>query len=122
MLFFEHKHLYRRIKGEVPDERYTTPIGKARIHREGDDISVITWGAMVYTADEAAKQLEDDGVSVEIVDLRTVMPWDKEAVLESRAQDVEGARPARGHAHRRLRRRDRGDDRRGGVRGSRRAR
>ena len=83
VLYFEHKHLYRRIKGEVPDERYTTPIGKARTHREGDDISVITWGAMVYTAEEAAQQLESDGVSVEIIDLRTVMPWDKPAVLES---------------------------------------
>jgi 2-oxoisovalerate dehydrogenase E1 component beta subunit len=83
VLFFEHKHLYRRIKGEVPDERYTTPIGKARLHREGDDVTVVTWGAMVYTADEAAQQLESDGVSVEIVDLRTVLPWDKGAVLES---------------------------------------
>jgi len=83
VLYFEHKHLYRRIKAEVPDERYTVPIGKARTHREGEDISVITWGAMVYTADEAAKQLEGDDVSVEIVDLRTVMPWDKKAVLES---------------------------------------
>ena len=59
VLYFEHKHLYRRIKGEVPDERYTVPIGKARMHREGDDVTVITWGAMVYTADEAAKQLEE---------------------------------------------------------------
>ena len=83
VLYFEHKHLYRRIKAEVPDERYTTPIGKARTHREGEDIAVITWGAMVYTADDAAKQLEGDDVSVEIVDLRSVMPWDKEAVLES---------------------------------------
>jgi 2-oxoisovalerate dehydrogenase E1 component beta subunit len=83
VLYFEHKHLYRRIKGEVPEERYTTPLGKARIHREGDDVTVITWGAMVYTADEAAQQLDSDGVSVEIVDLRTVMPWDKAAVLES---------------------------------------
>src|SRR5258707_6882721 len=83
VLYFEHKHLYRRIKGEVPAERYTVPIGKARTHREGDDISVITWGAMVYTADEAAKQLENDGVSVEIIDLRTVMPWDRDAVLLS---------------------------------------
>ena len=81
VLFFEHKHLYRRIKAEVPDGRYTTPIGKARIHREGSDLTVITWGAMVYTADEAAQQLESDGVSVEIVDLRTILPWDKEAVL-----------------------------------------
>jgi 2-oxoisovalerate dehydrogenase E1 component beta subunit len=83
VLFFEHKHLYRRIKADVPDERYVTPIGKARTHQEGDDISVITWGAMVYTAEEAAQQLEDDGVSVEIIDLRTILPWDKAAVLES---------------------------------------
>jgi 2-oxoisovalerate dehydrogenase E1 component beta subunit len=81
VLFFEHKHLYRRIKGEVPDERYTTPIGEARIHQAGDDISVITWGAMVYTATEAAQKVDD--VSVEIVDLRSVLPWDKEAVLAS---------------------------------------
>jgi len=81
VLFFEHKHLYRRIKGEVSDERYTTPIGEARIHREGDEITVVTWGAMVYTAAEAASKLGD--VSVEIVDLRTVLPWDKEAVLAS---------------------------------------
>jgi len=83
VLYFEHKHLYRRIKGEVPEERYETPIGKARIHREGTDLSLITWGAMVYTADEAARQLADDGVSVEIVDLRSIMPWDKKAVLAS---------------------------------------
>jgi 2-oxoisovalerate dehydrogenase E1 component beta subunit len=81
VLYFEHKHLYRRIKGEVPDERYTDPIGKARTHQEGDDVSVITWGAMVYTATEAAKELGD--VSVEIIDLRSIMPWDKQAVLES---------------------------------------
>jgi pyruvate/2-oxoglutarate/acetoin dehydrogenase E1 component len=83
VLFFEHKHLYRRIKGEVPEERYTVPIGKARVHREGDDVSVITWGAMVHTAAEAAQQLEGEAISMEIVDLRSVMPWDKAAVLES---------------------------------------
>ena len=81
VLFFEHKHLYRRIKGEVPDERYTTPIGEARIHQEGDDVTLVTWGAMVYTAAEAAAQLDD--LSVEIIDLRTILPWDKEAVLAS---------------------------------------
>jgi Pyruvate/2-oxoglutarate dehydrogenase complex, dehydrogenase (E1) component, eukaryotic type, beta subunit len=81
VLFFEHKHLYRRIKAEVPEGRYTTPIGKARVHQAGTDLSVITWGAMVYTAEEAAQQLGD--VSVEIIDLRTIMPWDKAAVLES---------------------------------------
>ncbi|MDQ3859060.1 MAG: alpha-ketoacid dehydrogenase subunit beta [Actinomycetota bacterium] len=83
VLYFEHKHLYRRIKDEVPDERYTVPLGQARVHREGDDVTVVTWGAMVYTADEAATQVEGDGISVEIVDLRTVSPWDKEAVLRS---------------------------------------
>jgi 2-oxoisovalerate dehydrogenase E1 component beta subunit len=80
VLFFEHKHLYRRIKAEVPEERYVTPIGKARLHQAGDDVTLITWGAMVYTADEAAKQV--DG-SVEIIDLRTIVPWDREAVLAS---------------------------------------
>ena len=73
VLFFEHKHLYRRIKDEVPDERYTIPFGEARVHRAGDDL----------TADEAAQQLDGDGVSVEVLDLRTVAPWDKEAVLRS---------------------------------------
>ena len=83
VLYFEHKHLYRRIKADVPDERYSTPFGQARVHREGDDVSVITWGAMVWTAEEAANQLEADGISVEILDLRTLIPWDKDAVLES---------------------------------------
>jgi 2-oxoisovalerate dehydrogenase E1 component beta subunit len=86
VLYFEHKHLYRRIKDEVPEERYTVPFGEARTHREGDDISLITWGAMVYTADEAAQKLQDEGVSVEILDLRTLAPWDKEAVLSSVAK------------------------------------
>jgi len=83
VLYFEHKHLYRRIKDEVPDERYTVPFGEARIHREGEDITLITWGAMVYTADEAVQTLAEDGVSVEIIDLRTLAPWDKDAVLRS---------------------------------------
>jgi 2-oxoisovalerate dehydrogenase E1 component beta subunit len=84
VLYFEHKHLYRRIKDEVPDERYTVPFGQARVHKEGDDVTVVTWGAMVYTAEDAAKQLEsEDGLSVEILDLRTLIPWDREAVLRS---------------------------------------
>ena len=83
VLYFEHKHLYRRIKDEVPDERYTIPFGEARMHREGDDLTVVTWGAMVYTADEAAQQVEGDGISVEIIDIRTLAPWDKQAVLDS---------------------------------------
>ena len=83
VLFFEHKHLYRRIKGEVAEERYTVPIGKERLHREGDDVSVITWGAMVHTAAEAADLLEGEGISTEILDLRSVLPWDRDAVLAS---------------------------------------
>ena len=68
----------------MPDERYTTPFGEARVHREGDDITLVTWGAMVYTASEAADQVaEEDGTSVEILDLRTIIPWDRKAVLES---------------------------------------
>ena len=122
VLYFEHKHLYRRIKGEVPDERYTTPFGKARMHREGDDITRRSPGARWSTPPTRPRRSSrQDGVSVEILDLRTLIPWDKEAVLESVRKTLEGARAARGHAHRRLRRRDRGDDRRGGVRGPRRA-
>jgi 2-oxoisovalerate dehydrogenase E1 component beta subunit len=83
VLYFEHKHLYRRIKDEVPEERYTVPFGEARTHREGNDVTLVTWGAMVYTADEAAQQLEGEGISVEILDLRTLAPWDKDAVLKS---------------------------------------
>jgi 2-oxoisovalerate dehydrogenase E1 component beta subunit len=83
VLFFEHKHLYRRIKADVPDERYTIPFGKARVHRPGDDVVVVTWGAMVWTAADAAARLEAEDVSVEVLDLRTLIPWDREAVLES---------------------------------------
>ncbi|HUZ84531.1 MAG TPA: alpha-ketoacid dehydrogenase subunit beta [Gaiellales bacterium] len=87
VLFFEHKHLYRRIKGEVPDGDTAIEFGRARIHREGSDVTVITYGAMVYTADEAAAKLaERDGTSVEIIDLRTVTPWDREAVLAAVAR------------------------------------
>jgi 2-oxoisovalerate dehydrogenase E1 component beta subunit len=84
VLFFEHKHLYRRIKGDVPDGEHAVEFGRARVHREGSDLSIITYGAMVYTADEAARTVaERDGTSVEVVDLRSLAPWDKEAVLRS---------------------------------------
>jgi 2-oxoisovalerate dehydrogenase E1 component beta subunit len=82
VLYFEHKHLYRRIKAEVPDERYTVPFGQARVHREGDDVLVVTWGAMVHTADEAAGHLAQEGIGVEILDLRTLIPWDRDRVLD----------------------------------------
>ena len=79
-LFFEHKFLYRRIKGELPAEDYTVAIGKARIHREGRDVSVITYAAMVYVAQEAAEILAKEGIELEILDLRTIAPLDKEAI------------------------------------------
>jgi 2-oxoisovalerate dehydrogenase E1 component beta subunit len=84
VLYFEHKHLYRRIKGEVPDGELTVEFGRARTAREGDDMTLVTWGAMVHTALEAAEQLAgEDGSSIEIIDLRTIIPWDREAVLGS---------------------------------------
>jgi 2-oxoisovalerate dehydrogenase E1 component beta subunit len=83
VLFFEHKALYRRIKEEVPEGDYTVPIGKARVAREGKDLTIITYGAMVWTALEAAGQLEAEGASVEIIDLRTLLPLDEDAILAS---------------------------------------
>ncbi len=84
VLYFEHKHLYRRIKADVPDDRYLTPFGEARVHREGDDVTLVTWGAMVYTAAEAAEKLAaEEEISTEILDLRTIIPWDKKGVLAS---------------------------------------
>ncbi len=80
VIFFEHKYLYRRIKDEVPAEDYIVPIGKARIAREGRDLSVITYAAMVYTALEAAELLAQEGIELEVVDLRTVSPLDREAI------------------------------------------
>jgi 2-oxoisovalerate dehydrogenase E1 component beta subunit len=83
VIFFEHKYLYRRIKEEVPAEDYIVPLGKARIARAGRDLSIITYAAMVYTALEAAETLSKEGIDVEIVDLRTISPLDREAIVET---------------------------------------
>jgi 2-oxoisovalerate dehydrogenase E1 component beta subunit len=83
VVFFEHKGLYRRIKEDLPEGDYTVPIGKARVFRGGSDLTIVTYGAMVYVASDAAEKLAEDGISVEIVDLRTVFPLDEETVLES---------------------------------------
>ena len=85
VLFFEHKFLYRNpnIKQEVPAEDYIVPIGKAATRREGKDLSIITYGAMVYKALEAAAQLEQEGVDAEVIDLRTLAPLDREAIVET---------------------------------------
>jgi 2-oxoisovalerate dehydrogenase E1 component beta subunit len=85
VIFFEHKLLYRnpKIKQEVPAGDYIVPIGKAAIRREGTDLSIITYGAMVHTAMEAAERLEQEGIDVEVMDLRTLMPFDREAIVET---------------------------------------
>jgi 2-oxoisovalerate dehydrogenase E1 component beta subunit len=86
VLYFEHKFLYRRIKDEVPEEDYVVPLGKAAVRREGSDLSIVTFGAMVYTALDAAKALEAEGISAEILDLRSLAPLDRDAILTSVAK------------------------------------
>ncbi len=83
VLFFEHKYLYRRVKGTMPAGDHVVPIGKARVAREGTDLSVITYAATVWKALEAAEELAKDGVSVEVIDLRTLLPMDDEAIVAS---------------------------------------
>ncbi|PYZ94373.1 alpha-ketoacid dehydrogenase subunit beta [Salipaludibacillus keqinensis] len=83
VLFFEHKRAYRLIKGEVPDEDYTLPIGKAEVKREGEDITVITYGLCVHFALQAAENLAKDGYQAHVLDLRTVYPLDKESIIEA---------------------------------------
>jgi 2-oxoisovalerate dehydrogenase E1 component beta subunit len=83
VLFLEHKFLYRRIKEEVPENGHTVPIGKARIHRDGRDLSIITYAAMVHTAQEAADILAKEGIEVEILDLRTLSPLDRDAITQT---------------------------------------
>ncbi|MGC1782378.1 MAG: alpha-ketoacid dehydrogenase subunit beta [Acidobacteriaceae bacterium] len=80
VLFFEHKFLYRRVKEELPTEDYTVEIGKARVHREGRHVSVITYASMVYVAQDAAEILAKEGIELEILDLRTLLPLDREAI------------------------------------------
>ncbi|HET6770034.1 MAG TPA: alpha-ketoacid dehydrogenase subunit beta [Actinomycetota bacterium] len=84
VLFLEHKKTYRLIKGEVPDEPFEVPIGKADVKREGDDLTCIAYGFMLHLCLEAASKLADeDGLSVEVVDVRTIAPLDKETILDS---------------------------------------
>ena len=116
VLFFEHKKMYRSVRGEVPDDEYTVPLGSAKVTREGSDVTVIGYGLMAHYALEAAEMLEGEGVSVEVVDLRTLRPLDGETVLRQRAQDRQGRDRLRGQPLRRLRRGDRRDPGRGGVR------
>jgi pyruvate/2-oxoglutarate/acetoin dehydrogenase E1 component len=83
VLFFEHKFLYRRIKEEIPTDDYTVPLGKAVVRREGRDLTIVSYAAMAHTSLEAAAQLEKEGIDAEVIDLRTLLPLDKEAILAS---------------------------------------
>ncbi len=84
VMFMEHKKTYRLVKGEVPDgDRYTVPIGKAEVKREGTDVSVFAYGLMLYNSLQAAEALAAQGVSAEVVDLRSLQPLDRDTILES---------------------------------------
>jgi 2-oxoisovalerate dehydrogenase E1 component beta subunit len=83
VVFFEHKGLYRKIKGEVPEGEYVVPLGKARVVRTGADVSVICYGSAVHMALAAAEAVASEGIDVEVVDIRTLVPFDEETVLES---------------------------------------
>ncbi|HXQ70617.1 MAG TPA: transketolase C-terminal domain-containing protein, partial [Pyrinomonadaceae bacterium] len=85
VLYFEHKKLYRlpRLREELPADDYIVEIGKARVARAGRDLTIITFGAMVLTALDAAEELEREGLDVEVIDLRTLAPFDKQAILAS---------------------------------------
>ena len=82
VLFFEHKLAYE-IKGNVPQEDYTVPIGKAEVNRQGKDVTVVAWGLMVHKALKAAEELSQKGIELEILDLRTLVPMDAEAIVHS---------------------------------------
>ena len=83
VLFFEPKRIYRAAKGDVPEEDYTVPIGKAAITRDGKHVTVIAWGAMLYEALAAADQAAEQGVDCEVIDLRTLWPVDIDTIIES---------------------------------------
>ncbi|HLR01374.1 MAG TPA: alpha-ketoacid dehydrogenase subunit beta [Virgibacillus sp.] len=83
VLFFEHKRAYRLLKGDVPEEDYVLPIGKADVKREGSDVTIITYGLCVHFALQAAEKLQEEGIDAHILDLRTVYPLDKDGIIEA---------------------------------------
>lgn len=86
VLFFEHKFLYRRIKEELPEGDFTVPIGKAVVRREGRDLTIVSYAAMLHTSLEAAAELAKEGIEAEVIDLRTLLPLDRETILASVAR------------------------------------
>jgi len=83
VIYFEHKRLYRWIKEEIPENDFTVPIGKAAVRKEGNDITIVSYGLMYHRALEAVTALEKEGISAELIDMRTLLPWDRETILES---------------------------------------
>ncbi|MCA1735726.1 MAG: alpha-ketoacid dehydrogenase subunit beta, partial [Actinobacteria bacterium] len=83
VVYLEPIRLYRAVKEDVPDEWYTLPIGAARVEREGDDVTLITWGAMTKETRQAADLLADEDISAEVIDLRSLVPLDLETLVES---------------------------------------
>lgn len=83
VIFLEHMKLYRSFRQEVPEEEYTIPLGKAEVKREGSDVTIVTYGAMVHESLKAAEELEKEGKSAEVIDLRTVAPLDIETIIAS---------------------------------------
>ena len=83
VIFLEHKYLYRSVREELPEEDYTVPISQAKVQREGSDLSIITYGWMVHIALKAAEQLSLEDIDIEVLDLRTLMPLDREAILDT---------------------------------------
>lgn len=83
VIFMEPKRIYRAFKQEVPEEDYTIPIGKAKVIKKGNDVTVVAYGALIHEVQKAVKELEDEGISVELIDLRTISPIDKETIVQS---------------------------------------
>jgi 2-oxoisovalerate dehydrogenase E1 component beta subunit len=83
VLFFEHKFLYRRVKEDVPVKDFTVPIGKAAVRREGRDLTIVSYAAMLHASLEAASSLATEGIEAEVIDLRTLLPLDRETILGS---------------------------------------
>jgi 2-oxoisovalerate dehydrogenase E1 component beta subunit len=86
VIYLEHKFLYRRIKEDVPEGELVVPIGKARLARPGKDVSIVTYAAMLHVALEAAEAAAKDGIEVEVLDIRTLLPLDEEAILATAAK------------------------------------
>ena len=102
VIFLEPKKIYRSFKEEVPDEMYTIPLGEANVKREGENITLISWGAMVRVCEEAAEQLAKENISCELIDIRTMWPLDMDTILASvkktgRAVVVQEAQIGRAH-------------------------